>query len=139
MIEVSIVPVKHLDIFWQQVEPILKPAAEESNGRYLIEDVYNYILNGSMILWVAHDEGRIIASATTHKVDYPQKSVLAIGFWGGIEPLEVYGPPLLELLQKYARETGCVNIEGYGRGGWARRLKDYGYVKSHEVFELPLI
>jgi hypothetical protein len=138
LIEASIVPVEHLDIFWRWVEPILKPAAEESRGRYLVGDVYNYILDGSMVLWVAHDESRIIGAAVTNKVDYPQKSVLSVGFWGGIEPLESYGPPLLELLQKYARETGCVNIEGYGRTGWSRRLKDYGYIKSHEVFELPI-
>lgn len=138
MIEVSIVPVKHLDIFWQQVEPILKPAADYSNGRYLIEDVYKYIIDESMALWVAHDEGKIVAAATTHKIDYPQKTVLGIGFWGGLIPLEDFGPQLLEILRQYARETGCVCIEGYGRNGWSRRLKDFGYKKTHEVFELPL-
>ena len=138
MIEVSIVPKEHVDLFWGQVEVLLKPAVNYSHGRYLIEDVYNAIVEGTYILWVAYDDGRIIGSAITQIIAYPQKKMLGVAFWGSNEPIESYGPQLLNLLQQYAREAGCMGIEGYGRFGWSRMLKDYGYKKIHEVFELPV-
>jgi hypothetical protein len=138
LVEVSIVPIDYVDHFWPQVEPLLKPAVDHSHGYYLVEDVYNYVINGYEILWVAHIAGTVIGMATTHELDYPQKTVLCISFWGGQEPLEDWGLALLQLIQRYARETGYKGIEAYGRSGWSKRLKNYGYEKIADMFEIPL-
>ena len=91
-----------------------------------------------MTLWVAHIDGKIIGAATTHKVDYPQKSVLNIGFLGGETPVEDWGVELLHLLQRYAREIGCECLEAHGRLGWFKKLKPYGYSRVFECFELSI-
>jgi hypothetical protein len=138
MVDVSIVPAEHIDVFWEQVRPLLEPAVEYSMGRYTIEDVYKAVSSGTDILWVAHIDNRIVGAATTRPMGYPQKTMLGIGMWGGEEPLEDWGGELLELIQRYARETGYAGIEGYGRAGWARRLKNHGYKKVYEIFEIPV-
>ena len=138
MIEVSIVPKEHIDTFWEQVAPLLEPAAEQSHGRYLIGDVYTYITDYDDVLWVAHDNGRIVGAAVTRQVIYPQKTMLNICFWGGEFPIESWGPHLLELIQRYAKELKFDGIEAYGRFGWVKKLEPYGYRKCFEVFELPI-
>lgn len=138
MTECSIVPLEYIDRFWPQAAPLLIPATEHSHGRYVIEDVYDYVSKGSMTLWVAHIDGKIIGAATTHKVDYPQKSVLNIGFWGGETPVEAWGVDLLRMLQRYAKEIDCECLEAHGRLGWFKKLNPYGYEKVFECFELPV-
>ena len=138
MVEASIVPIEYVDYFWPQVEPLLRPAAEHSHGYYLVEDIYNSIIKNNDSLWVAHNEGIVMGAAITHRIEYPQKSVLCISFWGGQEPLEGWGLELLQLIKRYARETGYGGIEACGRLGWSKRLKDYGFSKIADMFEIAL-
>lgn len=137
-IEVSIVPTEHIDTFWRQIEPLLKPAADRSHGRYLVEDIYDSIIQYDSQCWVAHHSGIIVGAAVSHQVFYPRKTVLVVAFWGGAEPLEDWGEALLNIIQRYAKEIGCDAVEAQARMGWSKRIKDYGYKKAFDVFELPI-
>ena len=139
-LEVSLVPTEYIDLFWSQVEPLLAAAADTSDGRYQIEDVYDSITQYDHLCWVVHIDGRVIATAVTARVFYPRKTALAITYWAGVreESMEEWGRPLLKLLQRYAKELGCDCLEAHARLGWARRLKEYGYKKIFEAFELPV-
>ena len=79
-IEVSIVPTEHIDTFWRQIEPLLKPAADRSHGRYLVEDIYDSIIQYDSQCWVAHHSGIIVGAAVSHQVFYPRKTVLVVAF-----------------------------------------------------------
>jgi hypothetical protein len=41
-------------------------------------------------------------------------------------------------MQKYAKDNKCTYLEGHGRGGWARKLKDYGWKTDHIVYNMEL-
>jgi hypothetical protein len=138
LIEASIVPLEHLDLFWDRLSGYLHEAAEQSHGRYRVEDIYDTLKAGRGELWVAFEDTAIIGAAVTHKVAYPQKTMLCIAFLGGREPVEPWGTALLKLIRHYARELKYDGIEAHGRMGWAKKLKEYGYEKVFEAFDLPV-
>jgi hypothetical protein len=39
----------------------------------------------------------------------------------------------LDIIERFAAAVGCVGVEIYGRGGWVRRLKNYGYNQQYVV------
>ena len=59
---------------------------------------------------------------------------------GGVEPIEPWGPALLDLLQVYARGMGYDGIETLARLGWSMKLIDngYSYKRVAEIFEIEL-
>jgi hypothetical protein len=58
-------------------------------------------------------------------------------FTGGVE-LKKWKKPMLELLQRWARDNGCEKIESPGRPGWARVFRDDGYEAKFITYELPV-
>ena len=44
-----------------------------------------------------------------------------------------HGAENLELLEQFGRDQGCKYASVYGRKGWARALKPYGYEEPYTV------
>jgi hypothetical protein len=99
--------------------------------------MYAEVKAGKATLWVAVVEGVICGAVITNIVAYPQCSFLNMAFCGG-DAVKKWKDPMLQLLQRFAREHGCQGIESSGRPGWAKVFKDNGYKANWVTYELPI-
>ena len=117
--EVAIVAPSHIDIYWDQVKELLRPAVDLNDG-YELEDVHNYLRMGEQMLWIYRGEGRIYAAMVVEVLKYPRKNTVMVLFVGG-EKFEEW-KHFFGQLKAYAKMVGAADIEGIGRPGWTRAL-----------------
>jgi hypothetical protein len=136
-VQVSMVPIDHVDRVWDDVKGYLADAAKYTYGRYDLEDIYDSIMQYNHTLWIAFTDDKIIAAVVTNILHYPKKTCLSGVFLGG-DDLKAWKGPMLEMLQKWAFDNKCDGFEMCGRMGWARALKDEGYQALWQTCELPV-
>jgi hypothetical protein len=90
-------------------------------------------------LWVSFNaETKVIMGfLITEVTEYPQAKMLTLHFTGG-KDFKSWVPDGLPKIQKFARDNGCIKLESYGRAGWEKMWKDYGYKKRLVFYELPV-
>jgi len=132
---VALVPPLHIQMMWEQVEGLLAPAVEKSNGRWTMDHLYGNLVAGQKHLWVVFDETKSInCVAVTSVVDYPAKKMLSMEFLGG-KDIEEWAFKLLEVLNRFAGDAGCGGIEATARFGFWKWLEKDGFDKAYTVFE----
>lgn len=135
--EVSLVPPQLIDGLWPRIFPHLSKASDYTFGRYEPEDILEFVVSGEAHLWVVFDGEDIVGITVTRFWEYPRKKCLDMVFIGGDEGFS-WKDPMLEILQRWARDNGCEVIESSGRPGFARAFKDDGYKMLWQVYELPV-
>ena len=131
----SLVPVDHIDNVWDSVKGFLAPAVKVTNGRYMLYDVYVALKSANMQLWIAFGEDlEIIGCEVTVITNYPSRRVLTSLFTGG-RNISLWKDPMMAVLVRWAEDNECTAIEGYGRKGWLRMLDSYGVKQSLIMFE----
>lgn len=138
--QVTLIPREHIDNVWPMVATYMDMAAEYTFGRYTAEDIKDSIRNHNHDLWMAFttDDGVDVKGVVvTNFVQYPRMRCLAMQFTAG-EELKDWKAPMLELLQKWARDNGCDRIESSGRPGWPRVFKNDGCNVLWHTYELPV-
>lgn len=135
--EISIVPVEHVDSVWPSVEQYLKGAADYTYGRFTVEDIKEKLYTAPQQLWIAYEGLDIYGVVVTEIVQYPQMATLVMHFTGGIN-LPKWKKEMLEMLQRFAKDHGCSVIESYGRRGWEKVFKNDGFKTRFMFYELPV-
>lgn len=127
----SAVPAEHVPLVWQRVASLLEPALRSVSGRYDVNDVLRELQENKTSLWIAFDQdgGVIHGAAVVRLVDYPKRRFARIEIVGG-ERMRNWGDRLLDMVESYARSSGCVGIETGGRVGWSRLGAARGYKKT---------
>lgn len=135
---VSLVPVDHVNDVWDSVKSFLSPAVKVTNGRYMLYDVYVAIQTSKMQLWIAFDDERkILGCEVTSITDYPSRRILTSLFTGGRE-IRKWRDQMMDVLIRWAEDNECTGIEGYGKKGWIKMLEPYGVTSSLTMFEKDL-
>ena len=112
-----------IETFWPQVKDQLARCTPHSEGELEPEDFKAFLTEGEMQLWLAIDDGELLASMVTQVVTYPRKRILRIIAIGGGE-MERW-IHFLSGLENWAMEQGCTALECWGRKGWLRVLEDW--------------
>ena len=132
---ISLVPVDHIDNVWDSVKGFLTPAVKVTNGRYMLYDVYVSLKSANMQLWIAFGEDlEVIGCEVTAITNYPSRRVLTSLFTGG-RNIRHWKDPMMAVLVRWAEDNECTTIEGYGKKGWLRMLDSYGVKQSLIMFE----
>ena len=135
---VSLVPTEAVGHVWKDVEKILEKSVSTVKDKAKMIDVLGGILNDTYVLWVVMDEDdSIIAAFTTRLLVYPQRKALALDWVGGTRMKE-WEDQLIDTMRKYANELDCSHLEGYGRKGWGRSLKKYGFYQEYIAYRMEL-
>lgn len=126
--EIALVGPDHLGVVWPKVERILKPAIDQSGGRYTVDTTRSAISRGEMQLWIAFKDTEIYAAMTSTVSVYPAKTMLCVVHCGG----RMMGLWLqtMKQVEDWAQAQGCAGVEIVGRGGWAKALPTYQRVGS---------
>lgn len=136
-IVISAVPAEVLDVVWPDAAPLLEQAVETSGGRYSMERLWEELQERKLGLWVALEGTTPIAAITTRIAVYPDCKALAMDWIGGTR-MEEWLPVAHEILGRYGREHGCSHLEGYGRKGWERALRKFGWVPDLITYRMDL-
>jgi|TARA_R100001086_G_scaffold174319_1_gene95727 hypothetical protein len=137
MIQVSHVPAEYINTCWKDVEKYLKGAADRTNGRYEIDDLYLSVCEYGHLLWIAFDKQEIKGAVITNVIVYPKKKFLCMGFCGG-KDLHEWKDLMLDMLKDWAKDNKCDGIEAVGRKGWSKVFKQDGHTFLWDTFELPI-
>jgi len=134
---ISLIPHDGLDDAWREAAPHIMRATDRSFERYGLYDIFKALKTGHQQLWVVYDDDTVIAAFTTSVTDYPGRRILTCQFCGGAQLTEWSGPAT-EVLQSYAKQTGCTLVELYGRKGWVRELKKQGWADEFTAFQIEV-
>lgn len=131
---VTSVPSSELRAVWLTALALLKPAIALSGGRIDSRSVYEWLADGRYLLWFAYAEDKVPRAAfLTRTSVYPRKRVLTIDCAGGSE-MDGWLEEADRIFRAFSRESGLDGVELFGRNGWARALKRYGWhVASTQV------
>lgn len=121
--------------YWPKIEIWVGKALDFGVG-YKAEDILALLLRGDMHLFIAEENDDVHACAVAHLALFPR----AKGCW-----VLVVGGDAVENwvhldagISEWARSQGCAFIEGAGRKGWVRLLRDQGYEDAFSIYRKKL-
>ncbi len=119
-------PPDKVGLLWPHVAHYIARAMQRG-GMGKFADVEADVLGANSYLWVATENGAILAAAVTKVTERDGERVCTIVACGGYD-WQRFGH-LIEGLEKYARAESCGTIEICGRPGWQRMLAGYRTVR----------
>ena len=135
--KISLIPPDHIDAVWLKAGPLLKKATDLSGDRYKVSDVYRQLRKGDKNLWIAFEGDAVLGAVTSEVVDYPGRRMLILHFCGG-EDMASWFTPMLDTLERWARDNNCNGIEVFGRDGWKRWLGRSGFGDGFRLYTKDL-
>lgn len=117
------VPAAQVREFWPQAEPWVRDAVLRGATIETVEFYAEQVASRHAQLWMITDDDRVIGCGITQI--YPTSKGLTCAV--PIVACERMDVVLFDVVERWAREQGCVRLEGYGRPGWARALKTSGW------------
>jgi len=133
--EAGIVPQEHVRAIWPRVLPLLQPAIDRADGRISADTVLQGLISRTHLLWLISSGDELAAAFTTRVARYPLKQMLVIECLGGSR-LKEWAAGTTKTLTSFAKDYGLDGIEMFGREGWSRALKPYGWKHSMVVCEI---
>ena len=123
---------------WKDVDEILKRAVDTVKDKSEVIDILAGVYEDMYALWVVmNDDDKVIAAFTTRLIQYPRRRALALDWVGGTQMKE-WEDQLIDTMKRYGNELGCSHLEGYGRKGWGRALKKYGFYPEYIAYRMEL-
>lgn len=119
-----------VDDVWDKASPMISKALEYNNDYRLLKHVYDDLKAGTALLLFQDDWINICII----KVSPP---VLVLELFNGslFGETQEYNEEWIRAIDKIAEELDCVKVRIFGRPGWTKRLKQYGYNHVYTVVE----
>lgn len=114
-----------LDVFWEQINPLLEKVVPTTYERESIESIKEKIKNKEVILWIIwNDISDIKGIVSTKIIVYPHKRVCWWGFMAAKDnKIKEWFLVMVESLTKYSQANDCDTIEFVGRKGWFKQFQ----------------
>ena len=125
------VPKEDLHIIWNEVEPLLKKALDDT---YTARDILDGLVKNSFQLFISWED-KVESAVITEVVEYPQKKICRYFLAGGSN-MDNWLEPIQETIEKFAKHNLCNSVEVAGRKGWSKKLNGYEqkiYLFSKEI------
>ena len=126
------VPREDINYVWQQVEPLIIRALDDS---YTARDVLDGIIRNKFQLFISWENDKVESAVVTEVADYPRKRILRYVLAGG-DNLDNWLEPIQNKIEEFATNNYCQAIEVAGRKGWLRKLKGFEqkiYIMSKQL------
>ncbi len=114
------VPQEDLHIVWNEVEPLIKKALDDT---YTARDILDGLVKNAFQLFISWED-KVESAVITEVIQYPQKKVCRYFLAGGSN-MNNWLEPIQQEIEKFAKYNQCDAIEVAGRKGWLRKLKGY--------------
>lgn len=127
---VTLIPPEAVNDLWPTVAPLLEPALAYAGRRIDLASVKEWLDDQRYLLWVAYPEDKIIRVAfATREARYPRRSMLVVDVCGGSD-MRGWVSEATRIFCSFARNRGFDGVEMFGRSGWTRSLRAYGWKES---------
>ena len=122
-----------IELIWPLVKDLVQKPVNQNLGEFNLEDVYNWLTNGYMHLWIIGNEEEILVAVVTEFVVYPRETRLRIVLAGGKKNnmnrwFDIFWDKDSEI-HKFAKKNNVKRFEVCGRDGWLRVLARVGFKK----------
>ena len=112
---------------WYLIKDLVEKSLVHGTGDLSAYDIFIECLQAISQCWIREDEygiiqGVAITRILTHK-QYKECVIVCTTSKGWFD----HGPDILNIIESFAKEQGCKYTSVYGRKGWARALKKFGY------------
>jgi len=131
----GIVPYEAVADLWPAIVPLLDPAVARSGNRMSMDTVLRSLEAGTHLLWVITEGDELLAAMITRSAQYPLSKMLVVESLGGRQ-MKRWVQNTHDTLTSFAKATGHDGLELYGRSGWVKALKPYGWKHSMVVCEV---
>lgn len=122
-----------LPLMWKQAKPHLLRGLVRQHAHYTLDDIEAWVISGSHDLWVATENGRVLAAIITKIVRYNSgKRAWEVLQAGGFEARKWIHQMVREM-GEFGHLHGVTEWRVVGRPGWLRWLKRYGFAREAVV------
>jgi hypothetical protein len=112
------VPSVAIPQLWHLVEPfVLRCFNKSGEHRYSVGDVYSFLLERELQLWITHSDNDINLIVITQILNYPQAKECNIFMVCGTLPDD--WQDILSDLVEWAKASGCTHASAMARRGFA--------------------
>lgn len=125
-----------LAAWWPRVVEQVRAAIVRGGRLETAEDVLDRLKNDEAQLWLICAP-HVVGIFVTEIFVSSRGRTCAVPIAAG-EDLETHIVPVLAKLEQWARAERCVRLEGFGRDGWLRALRPYGWKPVATVIEKDL-
>ena len=128
---------EEVEAAWPHVVPWVQSIADRSRGRMTVASIKKACASGRWIMWAVLESGKPLAIGITElrQAETGKITCCLVGVSGQESDRWAH---LIADLEAWARENGCQGMRFEGREGWERKLKPFGYAKTHVVLEKEL-
>lgn len=126
------VPKEDLHLIWNEVEPLIKKALDDT---YSARDILDGLVKNSFQLFISW-ENKVESAVITEVVQYPQKKICRYFLAGGSN-MDNWLEPIQQTIEQFAKHNNCDAVEVAGRKGWSKKLK--GYEQKVYLFSKELL
>lgn len=127
------IPAPEVEASWHLAETWVESAVEEGARVETAQSYKDRCLDRTAQLWLITEGHHIVGCGITETYDTPKGLTCAIPITAAVS-MEHIGPALEEI-EAWAKSEGCVRLEGFGRLGWTKALKPYGWRPLSVVIE----
>ena len=139
MIELVYIPEDMVDGSWKHVEKDVADALARSNGYALASNIKQWVKDKKMQLWILWDKdkpttkekyyGVVVTEIVKRKLKKSCNIFIVTGrqrrLW----------TPLIQVIEDFAKEQDCDQMELIARPGWDKIMKPFNYKRTHVVLE----
>ena len=137
------IPSSNLDDVWSLVKKDISEALSYSGNQTDAQFVFESIKENKMQLWVVWDKDKpttlekYYGVVVTEIVQRKLKRSCQIFIMTGKHRQK--WQHLISVLEDFAEEQECQQMELFARPGWQKILQNYNYKRTHVVLEKPII
>lgn len=134
-IHYALIKPENIESAWRIAAPWLMQAIGEVDLWADIDELKRDLCLGTTQLWVFQEkrQGEILVVIITETVLIAGKRCLVIRWLGGKEIKDWLDD--IAIIERWAALQGYHKLEVWGRAGWQRALKPYGFRESFRVLE----
>lgn len=137
-IQIALVPPGQVTFWIVSLTKYLKKSEIWTRGRATIDDIVRFIYSGQMQLWVFYEPETMqgVGHMITEIKSYPACKMLVLQYCAG-EPnhMKYCEDEMHQILENFARDSGCTGIEFIGRPGWKKSALSHGYIVESTIYE----
>lgn len=133
MIELAIPTTELLEGCWDEIEPFIIKAIDESNGELDIVTVREMVRRKELLIVTVFNDRKLIAVVSFEQTTFESgKRALHINLAGG-DHMDLWYDDIDSLANDMAKQYDCSEIYIVGRKGWEKQMKKLGYKHVHTI------
>lgn len=133
MIDIAIPNYDIVKDCWDEIEPFIQRAIDESNDEMNIDTVLNRIDKKELLLATVFKDGKLVAVVVYELTIFESgKRAIHIQLAGG-DNMDEWFEQIEQIANDLAKVQDCSEVYIIGRKGWERQMKHLGYNHVHTI------